>query len=538
MSDIMEELHAIYHSIWVDTDRMIVENENLQRPYGKHLYDDFVMSQLKRYDETTKYMLMSNFFSEYGDKICERHNKIYHLFLEVVNKSRSKLLPKTILSRMQQLRFSNKDTYEPPKRQVSTVPKVILQTQTTQDILRDRYRASIINDEEIRTKLRDFIKDNPRKAQKTTIYNIIDHITNNDLRKYRNDNDDQFIIAGHSFSDWYSIYLDLRDSMNEIIINKVSQVNGNVDTVQSNLLYPFKSKISDYNKLNSENVILKPQTTDYKLKPANKLALPSFSYIRGCWEMDFAFSSKNKTSIPMYKGLYLVMINVNTKYAVFFKCNDKSESSVMRALKDLIDKFPVNHLRGDGEKSFASDLMKRFYEKHNITTYFNNSKFTLHNKIIDRVIRTIRDGLQVNVNFENDVLVQKVVDYYNNTPHTAFRKIFNIKPLPSPYEMMGNEFLEYIYINYKSEQANKIFALRAIKGLVFQPNDRVICHIDFSKTDLGFMKKRKIFEFTGTFIDYINSANGIVELDNEFETSKGKIIKTITLPIMYIKHLR
>ncbi|KAA6385103.1 MAG: hypothetical protein EZS28_019370 [Streblomastix strix] len=48
----------------------------------------------------------------------------------------------------------------------------------------------------------------------------------------------------------------------------------------------------------------------------------------------------------------------------------------------------------DGEKGLTGNVIKKFCSDNNISLYFNSSPFRQHNRVVDRVIRTIRDGLE------------------------------------------------------------------------------------------------------------------------------------------------
>ena len=141
---------------------------------------------------------------------------------------------------------------------------------------------------------------------------------------------------------------------------------------------------------------------------------------RGSYMIDFMVHKK--------KYIYLVAININTRYAMVEMTNitisDENESqekvlskdakttrSYLRALMKMIDevKFmnPIRHLTGDGEGAFKSNLAMKFYEQYNITFHpvtrmmiegkktktGNQGTDPLHSSLglVDRFIRTIRD---------------------------------------------------------------------------------------------------------------------------------------------------
>jgi hypothetical protein len=52
----------------------------------------------------------------------------------------------------------------------------------------------------------------------------------------------------------------------------------------------------------------------------------------------------------------------------------------------------VNNIRGDGERSFNANSINKFCLDNHITSFFTGSPFTNHNRVVDSVIRTIRNG--------------------------------------------------------------------------------------------------------------------------------------------------
>ncbi|KAA6390084.1 MAG: hypothetical protein EZS28_014390 [Streblomastix strix] len=72
----------------------------------------------------------------------------------------------------------------------------------------------------------------------------------------------------------------------------------------------------------------------------------------------------------------------------------KSQEDIQKALQNLVQTQNVTHIRGDGEKGFASNQLMFFYNKNDIKTYFvNGSKdLTNHNRVVDSVIRTIKNA--------------------------------------------------------------------------------------------------------------------------------------------------
>ncbi|KAA6391372.1 MAG: hypothetical protein EZS28_013101 [Streblomastix strix] len=131
-----------------------------------------------------------------------------------------------------------------------------------------------------------------------------------------------------------------------------------------------------------------PQTNtlephDYQLKPLSKFERPYFSPNYNSWEID----------------QYLVVIPVKSK----------SQIPILDARKQLISLVQIDDIRGDGEKAYASKLLNDFYKENNINTFFTGNKFTNHNRVIDRVIRTIRNAFEY---LETDI-EQKIIPKAN-----------------------------------------------------------------------------------------------------------------------------
>lgn len=252
------------------------------------------------------------------------------------------------------------------------------------------------------------------------------------------------------------------------------------------LKYPFKSKykhIDSIRHIYRNDIKTEPFIPDFKLKSCKQLSKPNFSHEPGCWEVDLMFTSYysvDGTSTLKVSRIYLIMINVNSRYLIVEPILEKNDIS--NALKRVIEKNPKYDFRTikcDGESGFVSlkdecivlrckdssviletnlsgTLMKRYKMKpdlrsnvrdiilhehdllaireiypsinSNIIDYYpinfviNSSPYTLAHKTVDSVIRTIRNAFGMNNRRIADYnLMRQMVDYYNNTPHTSLR---------------------------------------------------------------------------------------------------------------------
>ncbi|KAI5525075.1 integrase core domain-containing protein, partial [Trichomonas vaginalis G3] len=183
------------------------------------------------------------------------------------------------------------------------------------------------------------------------------------------------------------------------------------------LLYPFQTfkKQKDFKK--DFKILNKP--IDPKIQPLKeKFSRPSFAPYPYSYEIDHLEYSKGNVT-------YLFAININTRYLYCIPVKGKTEQETRRAIQYLLDHERVDNIRGDGDKGFQAAMAHYFPQ---INFYFSSSPYTFHNKIVDAVMRTLRDALGVNGQIywdgNHDSIIQQLVYYYNNTWH----RTINMKP--------------------------------------------------------------------------------------------------------------
>jgi hypothetical protein len=185
---------------------------------------------------------------------------------------------------------------------------------------------------------------------------------------------------------------------------------------------------------------------DAKPKPRkDRFSRPSFSLSPNSWEIDLLIG----------RGItptYFVAININTRYLYLIPIKNKSGEEMARALEIIKSRESadfgktIDNIRGDGEKGFSIliPLVK--------STNFDSSPYTFHNKIVDAVIRTLRNALGVDSNHlwdgRHDDIIQQLVDYYNNTYHRSIKM--------TPLQMHTNIDLEWRYIRKMMEVSDNI----------------------------------------------------------------------------------
>ena len=368
-------------------------------------------------------------------------------------------------------------------------------------------------------------------------------------------------------------------------------------TYDSLLRYPFKSKTKYFDK--SIHNIQEPIVRDYKLKIAKKLCKPNFSKTPGCWEIDVMFAKHytgNNNDYIRKQTIYLTFLNVNTRYLHVIPVPNREIDTYIDAIKTwqhkhLIDKgkfetitgprggkskkrIPDNEryvntsniktLKGDGE--FDSVKFKQFCRNYGINLIIDDSPYTLHNKSIDSVMRTLRNAFGLNDNrIADNNLMQQMVNYYNDTPHRSLR--FPNYDTDSrkkwiyhtPAEMYRNQDLEWQYIRMMTNKLQSINRQQEYKGLLnYKTGNIILIHLDKGKTKKLFEKQRRVFNDIAEFKCYRNGnvvcrilkpyselikyVNDNTYHKHEFvrEPSKDKYAipkDYITVPIAYTKYV-
>ncbi|KAA6374002.1 MAG: hypothetical protein EZS28_030472 [Streblomastix strix] len=270
---------------------------------------------------------------------------------------------------------------------------------------------------------------------------------------------DEIYIGGKTLLEWFEIYqteaekynaplrrarsIRSQDSNRSYVTDQIQRINQPQKPLS---LFPFKSKIKQYEKINQVKITIPTQIKDAKVKPLSKLQRPYFSPKLGSWEIDLVFGVNPVTRRRQH---YLFAININTKYLVVIPLivDEKNATYILAALKKLINQVYVNNIRGDGETGFKANIIRQFCEDNKISLYFTSSPFTQHNRVVDSVIRTIRNGFgQDLLGFATPSQMQQMVEIYNKTPHLAF-----MNRLPIRFQKQRRQFNELAtFINYKN----------------------------------------------------------------------------------------
>ena len=258
------------------------------------------------------------------------------------------------------------------------------------------------------------------------------------------------------------------------------------------LLKLLKKKPQKEQKPQQINILQNPfgnKIKDGKLKIYSKgLKKPTFSKEPGYYEVDLMqLKYINKKST----GYILFMIGINTKYVFIFKLETKNKEELLQAIENIMKKIktPIKGIKFDGESGLKALNL-------NIEKYSNSSPYSNHNRIVDRVIKTFRDALGVDV----------INDLFNDFDKVRqLRKFYNNKKNRStgytPKEMHNNPTLEWEYIGKKEQELLQVKRNLKMKGLLnLKPNQLLQVSVTDKKNRLG--KKQRTFDRLARFIKY------------------------------------
>ena len=261
-----------------------------------------------------------------------------------------------------------------------------------------------------------------------------------------------------------------------------------------------------------------PITNDLNPKAMQKkYQRPYFSPIFNSYEADLAFITTNE---KFRQSIYLFLVNINTRYLYILQLTDKETSTLKHSFEKLIFYgLRINSIRFDGECGLNSKSMLKYFEDNDIKVYSNSSAYINKNRIVDRVIRTIRDMYETylrknKIDFKKITLtkeeniLQQLVTIYNNTYHRSIGK--------APSQMTYEDELKYI--QSKQKQIKELVKKNISRELIiFEYGDPLLIYLDNSKTNSVFEKRRGNYNIEATFIQYENG-NIVCEVNGDYIT--------------------
>jgi hypothetical protein len=321
---------------------------------------------------------------------------------------------------------------------------------------------------------------------------------------------------------------------NPQLLQRVVNIYNN--TVHSAYLNKYIGELYNEGAL-EDNAFEENYISDTRLKPLKKYYRPSFSPKFNSWIIDLVLYKQTE------KPIYFFIININTRYLVVYTLKNKTTNEIYATLIEFLKSYNFKnssiYFCGDGEKGFLP-LERKFKERNMSypihfffkppTSYY--LQLTYSNKIIDSVIKTIRNLIAaVGGNnpkaFANPQLLQRVVNIYNNTVHSAYLNKY------TPAQVQDNREIESFYIKECQRKLEEIDTRRIKAGyLSYEPNNILLVYVPLENI-LGVLteKRRRNFNEIAKFVRYENG-NCVVDLLHPFNR-----FSRISVPVFYTKYV-
>ena len=123
-----------------------------------------------------------------------------------------------------------------------------------------------------------------------------------------------------------------------------------------------------------------------------------FSSIKDAYQMDIYFIGK--------EYIYLLLININTKYAWCKRMPNKKADSVVEALKDFVPQYHPKIIESDEDSAFLDIKTMNYLQSENIILKTTPRKYKDYLSVIDRLCTTLNkyvyEGTGLNVEASKD----------------------------------------------------------------------------------------------------------------------------------------
>lgn len=193
------------------------------------------------------------------------------------------------------------------------------------------------------------------------------------------------------------------------------------------------------------------------------------------------------------------------------------------------------------------------FDYYPIKFVVSDSKYALSHKTVDAVIRTLKNAFGMDDRRLGDNnLMQQMVNYYNNTPHTGLRmKNYDYQDIDmedyigsgvlapkqpkwiyyTPTQMQNDIDLEWQYIRMMRNKLQTIKEKQCLKGLLrYKRGNIILVHLDRGKTNIKHEKRRRVFNEIAEFLSY-NNGNVLCKLLKPYNNETA----LIEVPIIYTK---
>ena len=247
-------------------------------------------------------------------------------------------------------------------------------------------------------------------------------------------------------------------------------------------------------------------------KVGKKIFKPIYSEINYSFQIDLTFFPRYKKQNNGYDVLFTA-ININSRFAYAYYCQDKSTDNILNLLKKMESKTIIHSISCDYGKEFDNEKFKNYCQENEIKLFFiKNDGHKLG--IINRFHRTLKEKLtKYFVNNDTVKWVDAIDDIIYNYNHSVNRGI-GIEP----YKV--NNFIEQKIIENAKNKTEKI-----------NENEIKINVGDFCReiVEKTIYSDKMIPKYSNEIYQIIEVNKNNVVVDNN---GKNKIIKNDNLKIV------
>ena len=239
-----------------------------------------------------------------------------------------------------------------------------------------------------------------------------------------------------------------------------AQINRAIDKLHlkttKKLVPHLKKQFADVNEERVERVVQTRPKDVYPRKKENYY-YPVFSNHPYSFQMDLLEQSHDREA-DKYPAFFLIIINVNTKFAYAFPTESKNQDTIFNLIKDFVSKHRVISFTCDEEGAFQSNKVLNYLTERKISVKLINEQRHSALSVINKFIETLRDMNTPGVHSKHQsddpkyrdftaARMEKLVKIYNDTLHTAHGH--------TPKEMEDDIKLEKKFIIRKLYQLNR-----------------------------------------------------------------------------------
>ena len=226
--------------------------------------------------------------------------------------------------------------------------------------------------------------------------------------------------------------------------------------------------------------------TNRYVKKYNKLLMGNkFSAIPNIYQMDIYFTERDKTP-------YLLLVNINTRYAWIHKLKSKDTDEVLKAFSLFVKEFHPYGIECDAEKAFTSYRFLDYLQDNNIKQKVSLNSLHSDLSVINRLSRTLR---AMTIDDAHPDL-SHYIKQYNKRYHSS------IDMAPRDMQFNSNNELRYIYNQLEERDEKDKLLLRENK---IEKHDKVRYILDESDKRFHKNKYRYMLSKYYYIVEHIHS---------------------------------